>query len=269
MTVTQLVIDAETAAEYLSHNRSNRPVSESHVRRLANDMVEGRWRLSTDAIGFDTTDRLVNGQHRLRALVLAAEQAVEAEVELPFLVATGLPEDSYPVLDQGRLRGVAAVLHAEGIPHYTSTSVVARQILFYDRCPDSVWKGTEDISRVETTAFALSHREELYNAEPWSPARHFPLNTSSFCSLHYLVNRDSAYEDRWDEWKEGIVVGANLGPRDPRLVLRNSDSTARWGLSGAQPRLGSYIKAWNAFVEGRTPAYFRLLKSELPMPVVL
>lgn len=51
-----------------THNR--RPV-EAHAERMAGEMKAGRWRLTHQGIAFDTNGVLIDGQHRLWAIVLS------------------------------------------------------------------------------------------------------------------------------------------------------------------------------------------------------
>lgn len=264
--VQVMEVDAATAREWLSHNENNRPISLVTVAKYAMDMERGRWFLSTDSIGFDVTGRLVQGQHRLSALVQADTRS--PGIVVPFLITTGLHEDTFHVLDQGRMRYAGHVLGTYGLPSTTVTAAVIRQLLFYDRFPDDVWSGSEAISRVEVIETALANRQALISAGVNARTPRRPINKTTYCLLHYLVNRDSEHSDRWDDFDNGVYYGENLSPGSPLLALRNGQTAATWGMNGAQPRLGAYIKAWNAFVTDREIRLLAFRKAELPMPRV-
>lgn len=259
-------VTAEVAQEYLSHNESNRNMSWPLVQKYATDMIEGRWILNTDAIGFDVTGRLIQGQHRLTAVVVASEQKPDIEVEM--LIAWGYPRETFHVLDQGKMRSAAQVIGTYGVLNTNVTAAVARQILFYDQFSDRIWKGSEAITRVEVIEYVLNHREELYEATTGTTKVGF-LNWVSWSVLHYLVMRDSAHADRWDEFRDAVFKGENLHAGHAALVMRNGEILSRWGMAGAQPRLGAYIKMWNAFIEGRRVRALIFRRNELPMPKVL
>jgi len=267
-TVAIEMVTARMAAEWLVHNTGNRRVQIKNVSRFARDMVEGRWGTSTDAIGFDTNGRLINGQNRLHAVLLASES--NPDIAVPMMVARSMPPESFQLIDQGTIRTIGQVLSVSGMPHYTVVATVARQIIYYDLYPDVVWRPFETISRVEVTQFAIEHREAILEARPWKPHPKFPrtMNVSTWAVLRYLVQRDSDHEGRWDEFERAITHGENLGPTDARLVLRNSQLVATWGVSGMQPRLGAYIKAWNYWIEERPTAQLLFRRNELPMPRV-
>lgn len=52
-------------------NSDNRNISQQWAEELANDMRMGRWRATSDSIGFDRNKILVDGQHRMWAIVLS------------------------------------------------------------------------------------------------------------------------------------------------------------------------------------------------------
>lgn len=266
--VAQYEVDAILAAELLTHNTNNRLVRPPFVTGLARDIVEGRWSLTGDCIAIDTHGRLVNGQHRLLAILEAAE--FMPQVRVPLFVATGVPVESFAVMDQGRLRSTGTILHTQGFSGSNVVAAMTKQVLLYDGYRDQVWSSSIPISRSEILRYALDHKEDLTAARPWSPRAKFVLNTTSYVTLRYLVNRDSQQpEETWNAFHEGILIGADLAPGDPRLVLRNTRLTGTWGNSGAQPRLGAYIKAWNLFVSGQTTRLLTFRVSELPLPDVM
>jgi hypothetical protein len=261
-------VTAELAEEWLKENVGNRRLRMFTVEKYAADMVAGRWMLSTDVIGFDTTGRLIQGQHRLMAVIVANEQ--KPGISVPMLIGFGFPPGSFDVLDQGTIRGVGTVLGTHGVTNVNIVAATARQLLFYDKFPNNIWRGNESISRVEVLDFAMENREMLHEAQaiPYGVGMRSVFNRTSMTVLHFLVMRDSANADRWDEWMRAVSHGENLPPGHAALVLRNGEILAKWGLGGAQPRLGAYIKLWNYFIEGRTTRGLLFRRNELPMPKV-
>lgn len=79
---TELInITPEMALDMLSKNSANRRVRQSRVQFYAEQMKKGNWHLTGQTITFDKNGQLLDGQHRLYAIV-------ESEVTLPFLVVT-------------------------------------------------------------------------------------------------------------------------------------------------------------------------------------
>lgn len=92
--LTEELITPEKAREYLGHNLRNRNVRRADVKAYADDMASGNWRYVGDPIKFSKQGRLIDGQHRLIALV-------DAGVTLKFAVMRGLDLEDQLVLDTG------------------------------------------------------------------------------------------------------------------------------------------------------------------------
>lgn len=68
----------------LGSRDGGRKLDRRRVGRLRGAMAGGRWRLRLDPISLDESGALVDGRHRLAAVV-------EADVRLWFFVTRGLP----------------------------------------------------------------------------------------------------------------------------------------------------------------------------------
>lgn len=86
-------ITPEIAEQYLALNRGNRNIVQSHVAAMARDITNGQWMFNAQPICFSRSGRLLNGQHRLSA-VLEAGQPIEV------MVMRGLPEEAFETYDK-------------------------------------------------------------------------------------------------------------------------------------------------------------------------
>jgi hypothetical protein len=95
------VVTPEKAAQYLSHcNRRNRPVRPLTVARYAADMDSGIWQLTGEPIIFGSDGILMDGQHRLHAVV-------KSGIAQRFLVVRGASPETFINLDNGAGRKVS------------------------------------------------------------------------------------------------------------------------------------------------------------------
>lgn len=85
------------------HNRSNRPIKPTVVKKYVRLMQSGDWRFSPETISVSKTGRLLNGQHRLSAVELSG-------VTCRFLFAFGFDDDVFSVLDRGAARTMSDAL---------------------------------------------------------------------------------------------------------------------------------------------------------------
>lgn len=114
------LITPETAERMLRRNYLNRRVNARAVDRYAARMKAGQWRESNDAICFDNRGNLINGQHRLMAVV-------KSGVSIRCDVKTGLDPECVYTIDTARTRstGDAACFVHPNEPIYSSRNVQA------------------------------------------------------------------------------------------------------------------------------------------------
>jgi hypothetical protein len=84
LTIKVEIITPESAAGYLAKNDRNRRQKETTLDAYARDMLAGKWRLTHQGIAFDDKGNLIDGQHRLGAVL-------RAKVPVEMLVMRGFP----------------------------------------------------------------------------------------------------------------------------------------------------------------------------------
>jgi hypothetical protein len=106
--VTQwMQVDPGLAAHWLQNNFVNRPISQDTVNAYARDMVNGVWIPTHQGIAFNDRDHLIDGQHRLSAIV---KSGVTVGVMVTFGLSSkieGSEMTTMDAVDRGRTRSVA------------------------------------------------------------------------------------------------------------------------------------------------------------------
>ena len=115
-------ISPDKARDYLATNVCNRACSKTAVKRWADTMKAGAWKLSSDAIAFDWNGVLINGQHRLNALIATG-------ATMPFLVAHNFPPESKNALDVGKKRSLHEILTINGYPITINETAICKFIM--------------------------------------------------------------------------------------------------------------------------------------------
>lgn len=118
-------VTPEIASGWLELNTKNRSMRQRDVDKYARDMAAGRWLMTGEAIKFDTTGSLIDGQHRLWAIVESG-QAVR------MMVVTGLEPETQSMMDSGTKRTAADALNLAGFTSPNNIAAVARIGLAYD-----------------------------------------------------------------------------------------------------------------------------------------
>lgn len=114
-------VTPKRAAEWLDANTTNRPISKPVVRGFAEAMKRGEWVVTHQGIAFDTNGVLIDGQHRLAAII-------EADVPIDLTVFSDVAEGTFDVLDTGKRRNAADVLAIEGEKSATMLAAMVRTV---------------------------------------------------------------------------------------------------------------------------------------------
>jgi hypothetical protein len=112
-------ITPRKAEQWLRVNKTNRKIHSRKVESYANDMAANRWRLTAETMQFSDEGKLLNGQHRLLAII-------KADVSVTILVARGLDPDAQKVMDSGTARTFSDQLSIQGILNPTLVASAAR-----------------------------------------------------------------------------------------------------------------------------------------------
>lgn len=120
-------ITPERAAKMLERFFNVRPLLRSHVVELAHAMTMGTWTPNGATILIDEKGFVVDGEHRLRACVMAG---------VPFrtLVVYGFPRENVMAIDSGQRRRTAGqVVKARGTKNANSVAALAKALILSER----------------------------------------------------------------------------------------------------------------------------------------
>lgn len=116
-------VTPEKAAHYLKRNVDNyRRISKAKAALYAEDMLAGKWQLNGEAIQFDESGKLKNGQHRLAAVVMAGK--TRPDIAVAMVIMTGVADD-VTVYDNGMMRSTKQMAQAGGCGDITTTEAAA------------------------------------------------------------------------------------------------------------------------------------------------
>lgn len=213
-------ITPEIAKTMLGENVNNRRISRDNVNLFAREIRNGEWRFNGEAIKFGKDGRLLDGQHRLLAVIAA-------DKPLTTLVIRGLEDETQQTMDSGKTRTLGDVLTLRGEKNSTQLASLARAVYLAD-----------------VLAASRAFRSQSGDM----------LTSSMFASLWWTfahIDTDAA-----DRFFMSLASGANLQADDPILILRNTlmAQPHKAGRSTRDNRVriaALTIKAWNKWRKGK------------------
>jgi len=252
------VITPELAQIYLTHNVGNRKLNKDIVNLYVEQMKNGEWLLSNDAISFSKEGRLLNGQHRLKAVC-------DSGVSCQFNVIRGLDDKAFAVMDNGKNRSACDVFFIEGVIGATVIASAIKRKFILERKRVAVHSSINNGGASSSTKVANMQILSEYNSKKdyydnlWKDIqalyRKSRLLTQSDYGgfIAYLsLSLKHPYDTALAFFKEFVEI--DKPTNDVISLLRQKLLNDR--LSNL--KMSSFIKqqyiikAWNAYVTGKT-----------------
>ncbi len=267
MNIEIISVTPELASKWLKTNSSNnRKIRKSLINQYARDMAMGKWELTGEAIKFDIKGNLIDGQHRLNAIVFC-------KTTVQIAVVTGLQPEVIQVIDTGKSRSAGDVLTITGkIPNANMVAALARKIIGFNG-------GTSDIfgnKKIRLKGEAITNRDILEFCEQFDLQVHvlFAVNlmpkqvTNIFsCGewgfLHWLFSNKSP--EAADTFLTRLATLDNVGLNHPIRTLFEKITKGSSMLS-PKLRLAATIIAWNAYRNGQSLSVIKVGRIEEVFP---
>jgi len=245
--IASMGVTPAIASAMLDLNSANRPLRSGRVALLARSMTEGRWKLTPEAISFHNKGGLLNGQHRLAAVVASG---VTVLATLWF----GCDPSEFTALDRNAVRGVSDDLALMGYDRWTVRASSAQVLLRIKL------GSTANVDPAHVVQFAVSLASpELDRALLYGERARKMVAITSATVAFYVIQRDTKHPGKMDEFWECFCTGANLPPKSAVLKLRDwlrDNISARNGRDRNVKDTAALIIAWNSWVRGKTAPSF-------------
>jgi hypothetical protein len=251
MTTEFVMVDDDLARKWLETSPPHqRRVSKGTVDGYATAMRTGKWRETAEPIEFDTDGALIQGRHRLMAVV-------QSGVTIGFLVVREAPVNSFAVIDTGRKRTAGQFLTGS----YQHTVVAAARILY------AVEKGLTIPQQYKPWG-ALAIDDQIEYVETWpeltewvsecdQTSRRSQIGTKFLLAVVAQASR-TEHDDHISGFLEGVREGTASDWRvagDPRHAVREKFLTTNISyntvVTAQDAGYALVVKAWNAYVLGQ------------------
>jgi hypothetical protein len=206
-------ITPERAMALLEHNTWNRPLSQPHVQRLVRQILAGKWKYNGDTLKVATNGDVLDGQHRLWAVV-------ESKTAIDTMIVYDVEPEAFATVDTLRKpRSGADVLSLHGATiHRKTLSAALAWLLRWQR--GVVLDYMAPLNRIENSdieeAYAL-HPEMIRAAERGAKLRGI-VSPALITFVYYVFS--SFNSEIADRMMNTLEDPSGVGLSDPFFRLR-------------------------------------------------
>jgi hypothetical protein len=250
-----VTITPEMAEKMLSKNTSNRKQSKVTVTKYAKDITLGNWILNGESIKFTKDGSLIDGQHRLMAIVKAG---VPVQSYIIDNLDSSQKEQIFSTVDQGKVRSIGDVFSCEKIRNAQAIGVCTKLLLYFYKVKNITTNGVANLSRTmskyDILEYGKAHMEKL---QFWNDTISKDQKQSKVLPLPICVGMAIYLEENGAE--QHIVKdffsklflgygGLKESPNQLRAFIIKNDLNK---MLRPEDTLRFYLSAaWNAFVKG-------------------
>ena len=258
----KMLVTPGMAQEWLSGNTANRSISPDRVKAYARDMTSGFWVYNGETIKRTADGVIIDGQHRLEAIVLSGV-AVEVEVIEDLLL------DVQATIDMGRGRSVSDTLGLKGEQYTRNLAAVSKRIWQWEQ--GNVRFGNNPAptpSEIQATLIKYPSLRRSAEMGARMTAAFKPSKASVMGTVHHLFNQVD--KDDAAAFFAYFETGAEMPLGHPVLALRNRYTQDRANLRATpfHVGVGCSIRCWNAMRKGESMSIVKMTAdSAMPMPI--
>lgn len=251
-------IDPKQAQALLNKSvEGNRTVSLTRAARYIEDMREGFWEVTHQGIAIDEDGNLLDGQHRLKAVI-------EAGVSAKFMVCYGVPRDTFWLMDGGFARNAQSFLEGR---YTVPRTALARTLMRIEEFGGVATTSTVGNGRYATHRILrfLENRPDVREyGEAFSKAAVSAGMSKKFVgtsAVGLLVGgwiaggEDADRRTQWWEDVHAVQTGAGLPSGNPVLALFNTSP-----VSGNMTNV-NYMRAIYAAAKYRDNEEIKVIRS--------
>jgi hypothetical protein len=119
------ILTPDLAQQLLEGNHGNRKLDNSKVSQWAAEISAGRWRMTNETIAIAEDGRVVDGQHRLHAVV-------KARMPIPVVICWGADPDTFGLINVGKMRTGNDIWYIAG-HKTTNAAAIAKLVYLYEK----------------------------------------------------------------------------------------------------------------------------------------
>lgn len=227
-------------------NLHNRPLNMKRAEALAEAIKRGEWAVNGDAVRFCANGQLLDGQHRLQAIVIAGKTVKS-------LVVRGLASGTFSTIDTNRkVRTPRDVMALAGVQYYSIVSAFSASIHYYETLGQPFNAGSDKVPTAEQL-LVIAQRPAVQRAAADMAYRRWcrkfiGTGLSAFCLYvfrEYRPDHAAAFFDKLESGF-GLEEGSPIAALRDRLMLELQPGLQMKPLM----RVALVFKAWRLYLLG-------------------
>ena len=251
--VSVMKVTPSMAQTLLKTNTSNRSVRKNRVKNYATQMRRGQWQLTGDPIRISSTGRLLDGQHRLLAII-------ESDTAIETIVIEGLADATFTVIDSGLARTPSDALAFAGVGSAAHIAPIVRIVIGIE----------SELNIYNSEAMSLVTRQDIVDyvenntdALRWAVSMGSRLDSAvdgirTAWGVFAIIASTATSVAEVEEFMNGVASGAGLVSGDPRLALRNWLARQRnWHSNSTKDNVATFIRVFNTFMNDKPMTVIR------------
>jgi hypothetical protein len=260
-----LKVTPEMAKRFLANSSTkNRRVLESRVSYYADQMARGQWRLTGQGLSFDKDMNIIDGQHRLMAVIKSGKN-------IEFLIVYGVENDTFSAYDDGKPRGANDALYLSGnVKNADNIATIVSTYLQFKVAKKTFGTSSilakaskQDIINEYYDSPDLFHEIQSASRRCYTKYRLFPIGKIGAIMAYLIKNNHKPSELVYSFFYElhGVYPDTNETTTNLREILIRAELQKR----PYMPKIKELfiIKAWNAYYTRKTIKIFKVIDGEL------
>jgi hypothetical protein len=253
-------ITPQLAELYLKKNVNNRDVNVRIVNYYADEMTRGQWKLTGQGISFDDNNNLLDGQHRLRAVI-------KSGISVQMLLIFGVDPSTFEVYDTGKIRSANDVFSIRGIPNNKNITAAIKVYKILEMRRKNIGSSSRELNLSNIDIVQEYYKYEVfwqdvfrYSHRLYEKYRIYTTSTIIGFIAYLILDKKHPTEKVYSFLNSlfGLENNINKTPETLReMLIKDAMSIRR---IKAIDKTTLLILAWNYFIQNKSVQSFRLDK---------
>lgn len=239
----------ETSEKYFNtlDGFKQRPIRKATIDNYAKDMVEGRWRTNGETIKLDKEGRLMDGQHRLYAVI-------KSGVPIEFLMVRGIDNKDMDSIDIGLKRSLESTLQFQSECYENQAASIVKAKMQLDKQNKNLGQsnGNAHISQTEMVEEYKNNQTKYNEVAKYAKSVYKDsgkaLKVTEVGAI-YLHLTDTLGFDK--NIVETFFLNLCSIRRNEKSIYKITvDKLEK--LKMGQDKINEYMSCWNAMIKGNT-----------------